>query len=81
MTIRNKKKKKKNCPQWRSDSDSSLVSLQIILFQVKRRNPEESSTQWTTGIAEVQLPIESVLLCRPPPLEFIAGQIRDPGGG
>ncbi|THG08349.1 hypothetical protein TEA_027847 [Camellia sinensis var. sinensis] len=25
---------------------------------VKRRNSEESSTQWTTGIAEVQLPIE-----------------------
>lgn len=30
----------------------------IISFQVKRRNSEESSTQWTTGIAEVQLPIE-----------------------
>ncbi|XP_068660112.1 protein COP1 SUPPRESSOR 2 [Aristolochia californica] len=27
-------------------------------LKVKRRNPEESSTQWTTGIAEVQLPIE-----------------------
>ncbi|GFZ04447.1 hypothetical protein Acr_17g0000190 [Actinidia rufa] len=27
-------------------------------FQVKRRNSEESSTQWTTGIAEVQLSIE-----------------------
>ncbi|KAF8400239.1 hypothetical protein HHK36_009862 [Tetracentron sinense] len=26
--------------------------------QVKKRNSEESSTQWTTGIAEVQLPIE-----------------------
>ncbi|RVX01626.1 Protein COP1 suppressor 2 [Vitis vinifera] len=25
---------------------------------VKRRNSEESSTQWTTGIAEVQLPVE-----------------------
>lgn len=27
-------------------------------LKVKRRNSEESSTQWTTGIAEVQLPIE-----------------------
>lgn len=26
--------------------------------QVKKRNSEESSTQWTTGIAEIQLPIE-----------------------
>jgi hypothetical protein len=30
----------------------------ILSWQVKRRNSEESSTQWTTGIAEVQLPIE-----------------------
>eukprot|EP00250_Pteridium_aquilinum_P011536 c20136_g1_i1 orf=679-1476(-) len=27
-------------------------------LKVRRRNSEESSTQWTTGIAEVQLPIE-----------------------
>jgi len=27
-------------------------------LKVRRRNGEESSTQWTTGIAEVQLPIE-----------------------
>ncbi|KAJ9696793.1 hypothetical protein PVL29_008816 [Vitis rotundifolia] len=27
-------------------------------LKVKRRNSEESSTQWTTGIAEVQLPVE-----------------------
>ncbi|CAM6084850.1 unnamed protein product [Calypogeia fissa] len=27
-------------------------------LKVRRRNAEESSTQWTTGIAEVQLPIE-----------------------
>ncbi|KAI4301619.1 hypothetical protein L6164_034879 [Bauhinia variegata] len=27
-------------------------------LKVKRRNSEESSTQWTTGIAEIQLPIE-----------------------
>lgn len=26
--------------------------------QVKKRSSEEGSTQWTTGIAEVQLPIE-----------------------
>ncbi|KAI8522483.1 hypothetical protein RHMOL_Rhmol13G0000900 [Rhododendron molle] len=28
-------------------------------LKVKRRNSEESSTQWTTGIAEIQLPIEN----------------------
>ncbi|PKA58320.1 hypothetical protein AXF42_Ash021366 [Apostasia shenzhenica] len=27
-------------------------------LKVRKRNSEESSTQWTTGIAEVQLPIE-----------------------
>lgn len=27
-------------------------------LKVKQRNSEESSTQWTTGIAEIQLPIE-----------------------
>ncbi|XP_057821295.2 protein COP1 SUPPRESSOR 2 [Cryptomeria japonica] len=27
-------------------------------LKVRRRNSEESSTQWTTGIAEIQLPIE-----------------------
>ncbi|KAJ7119191.1 hypothetical protein O6H91_Y566200 [Diphasiastrum complanatum] len=27
-------------------------------LKVRRRNAEEGSTQWTTGIAEVQLPIE-----------------------
>ncbi|KQK21529.1 hypothetical protein BRADI_1g61360v3 [Brachypodium distachyon] len=32
-------------------------------LKVKKKNMEESSTQWTTGIAEVQLPIESVLIC------------------
>ena len=30
----------------------------VVSLQVKKRNSEESSTQWTTGIAEVQLPIE-----------------------
>ncbi|KAH9682083.1 hypothetical protein KPL71_027205 [Citrus sinensis] len=29
-------------------------------LKVKKRNSEESSTQWTTGIAEVQLPIENI---------------------
>lgn len=39
-----------------------LFSLIIFGFcQVKRRNSNESSTQWTTGIAEVQLPIEYAL--------------------
>ncbi|KAG0476651.1 hypothetical protein HPP92_013492 [Vanilla planifolia] len=28
-------------------------------LKVRKRNSEESSTQWTTGIAEVQLPIET----------------------
>ncbi|XP_037443520.1 uncharacterized protein LOC119311907 [Triticum dicoccoides] len=28
-------------------------------LKVRKKNMEESSTQWTTGIAEVQLPIES----------------------
>ncbi|KAL9318771.1 hypothetical protein ACSQ67_015288 [Phaseolus vulgaris] len=32
-------------------------------LKVKRRNSEESSTQWTTGIAEVQLPIEYAFSC------------------
>lgn len=32
--------------------------LFFLCTQVKRRNSEESSTQWTTGIAEIQLPIE-----------------------
>ena len=35
-----------------------ILVLKILSRQVKRRNSEESSTQWTTGIAEVQLPIE-----------------------
>jgi hypothetical protein len=36
---------------------SDVITLAFVL-QVKKRNSEESSTQWTTGIAEVQLPIE-----------------------
>ncbi|CDP20753.1 unnamed protein product [Coffea canephora] len=34
--------------------------VQILYMgrSVKRRNSKESSTQWTTGIAEVQLPME-----------------------
>lgn len=32
--------------------------MTLNFFQVKKRSSEESSTQWTTGIAEVQLPIE-----------------------
>ncbi|THG00309.1 hypothetical protein TEA_000497 [Camellia sinensis var. sinensis] len=34
------------------------LAIQLSTRIVKRRNSEESSTQWTTGIAEVQLPIE-----------------------
>ncbi|KAG9460033.1 hypothetical protein H6P81_004541 [Aristolochia fimbriata] len=43
-----------------SDSKCAEDELYVIPehLKVKRRNPEESSTQWTTGIAEVQLPIE-----------------------
>lgn len=37
---------------------SSLIFFYDMFCQVKRRNSEESSTQWTTGIAEIQLPIE-----------------------
>ena len=36
---------------------SDVIAL-VFVLQVKKRNSEESSTQWTTGIAEVQLPIE-----------------------
>ncbi|XP_078436230.1 integrator complex subunit-like protein isoform X2 [Wolffia australiana] len=45
-------------------AESELKRLEDELYAVpdhlklKRKNPEESSTQWTTGIAEVQLPIE-----------------------
>ncbi|XP_034695385.1 protein COP1 SUPPRESSOR 2-like, partial [Vitis riparia] len=35
-----------------------VFQIPIVFSQVKRRNSEESSTQWTTGIAEVQLPVE-----------------------
>jgi hypothetical protein len=38
-----------------------MVILSYCCLQVKKKNSEESSTQWTTGIAEVQLPIECVL--------------------
>lgn len=37
------------------------IILQLSLsyvYQVKRRSSDENSTQWTTGIAEIQLPIE-----------------------
>jgi hypothetical protein len=38
-----------------------MATLLVSSLQVKKKNSEESSTQWTTGIAEVQLPIEYVL--------------------
>lgn len=38
-----------------------VFQIPIVFSQVKRRNSEESSTQWTTGIAEVQLPVEYAL--------------------
>lgn len=38
-------------------AEDELYSIPEHL-KVKRRNSEESSTQWTTGIAEIQLPIE-----------------------
>ncbi|KAJ4954508.1 hypothetical protein NE237_011291 [Protea cynaroides] len=43
--------------QSKSTSYVDLVAG-VQLNKVKKRNSEESSTQWTTGIAEVQLPIE-----------------------
>lgn len=39
----------------RADDELYVVPEHL---KVKRRNSEESSTQWTTGIAEVQLPVE-----------------------
>ncbi|XP_058114742.1 protein COP1 SUPPRESSOR 2 [Magnolia sinica] len=46
--------------QIENDLKSAEDELYVIPehLKVKRRNSEESSTQWTTGIAEVQLPIE-----------------------
>ncbi|XP_057995023.1 protein COP1 SUPPRESSOR 2-like [Hevea brasiliensis] len=41
-----------------------------LLFMVKRRNSEESSTLWTTGIAELELPIEYALFLIDTCLEF-----------
>ncbi|RAL41547.1 hypothetical protein DM860_010341 [Cuscuta australis] len=47
-----------------NEADSEVKHAEDELYQipehlkVKRRNSEESSTQWTTGIAEIQLPIE-----------------------
>ena len=50
-------------PEWVELSSLYItVNFQVFSFQVKKRNSEESSTQWTTGIAEVQLPIEYVYL-------------------
>jgi hypothetical protein len=40
---------------------TAMMVLLYCSLQVKKKNSEESSTQWTTGIAEVQLPIECVL--------------------
>lgn len=41
----------KNLYEW-------TLNVNLVPCQVKKRNSEESSTQWTTGIAEIQLPIE-----------------------
>ncbi|CAH9140359.1 unnamed protein product [Cuscuta epithymum] len=47
-----------------NEADAEVKAADDELYQipehlkVKRRNSEESSTQWTTGIAEIQLPIE-----------------------
>ncbi|KAL5981749.1 hypothetical protein ACLOJK_015812 [Asimina triloba] len=47
-----------------NQAENDLKSAEDELYaipehlKVKKRNSEESSTQWTTGIAEVQLPIE-----------------------
>ncbi|GMH24461.1 hypothetical protein Nepgr_026304 [Nepenthes gracilis] len=48
----------------RDQAENDLKSAEDELYnipdhlKVRKRNSEESSTQWTTGIAEVQLPIE-----------------------
>ncbi|CAO2814548.1 unnamed protein product [Amaranthus hypochondriacus] len=45
-----------------SESELKLAEEELYKIpdhlKVKKRNSEESSTQWTTGIAEIQLPIE-----------------------
>ncbi|KAJ8898737.1 hypothetical protein K2173_004927 [Erythroxylum novogranatense] len=57
------RRKRKNLDKT-SRAENELQSAEDELYKipehlkVKRRNSEESSTQWTTGIAEVQLPIE-----------------------
>ena len=50
--------------QGQSDITFTLLTVELLIAccQVKKRNSEESSTQWTTGIAEVQLPIEYACL-------------------
>ncbi|XP_058114747.1 protein COP1 SUPPRESSOR 2-like [Magnolia sinica] len=54
------KKRGKSIDEIENDLKSAEDELYIIPehLKVKRRNSEESSTQWTTGIAEVELPIE-----------------------
>ncbi|KAL5717213.1 Protein COP1 SUPPRESSOR 2 [Ranunculus cassubicifolius] len=57
------KKKGKNIEtvdQVENDLKNAEDELYVIPdhLKVKKRNSEESSTQWTTGIAEIQLPIE-----------------------
>lgn len=46
----------------RSENELKLAEEELYKIpdhlKVKKRNSEESSTQWTTGIAEIQLPIE-----------------------
>ncbi|XVF72876.1 hypothetical protein PTKIN_Ptkin12aG0155500 [Pterospermum kingtungense] len=48
----------------KNETENDLTRAEDELYKVpehlkvKKRNSEESSTQWTTGIAEVQLPIE-----------------------
>lgn len=54
------KKRGKNIESGNKEDKDPVDELYIVPehLKVKKRNSEESSTQWTTGIAEIQLPIE-----------------------
>ncbi|XP_072975871.1 protein COP1 SUPPRESSOR 2 [Typha angustifolia] len=54
------KKRGKKIDANEKDEKDQVDELYVVPdhLKVKKRNSEESSTQWTTGIAEVQLPIE-----------------------
>ncbi|KAJ6806408.1 uncharacterized protein M6B38_174355 [Iris pallida] len=54
------KRKGKSIDASNKEENDQVDELYVVPehLKVKKRNSEESSTQWTTGIAEIQLPIE-----------------------